>query len=154
VFKNAFITAENINELIEESGFKGKVGIVSIDIDGNDCWVWNALQAVSPTVVVIETHVEFGMQNIAVPYNRDYRYPGKHPDYHGASPVAMHNLATRKRYRLVGANRFGFNLIFVRDDVFPDRVPAVPLESILWHPRHAERIKLYEPIKDWEYVAL
>jgi hypothetical protein len=155
VFKHAFITAENINELVTEAGFSGNIGVCSIDIDGNDCWVWKALHVVSPAVVVIETQIEFGMQNIAVPYDRDYHYPPvKHPDYHGASAGAMHSLATKKGYRLVGANRFGFNLIFVRNDVFPDRVPAVPLELVLRHPRYAERLKLCEPIKDWEYVTL
>ena len=154
VFKQAFVTAENINDLVREAGFSGNIGICSIDIDGNDCWVWQALQAVSPVVVVIETHIEFGMQNIAVPYEPSHHYPGKHPDYFGASAVAMEILGIKKGYRLVGANRFGFNLIFVRNDVFPDRVPAVPLESVLRHPRHAERLKLYEPIKDWEYVSL
>jgi hypothetical protein len=154
IFKQAFVTAENINELVREAGLSGDIGICSIDIDGNDCWVWKALDAVSPTVVIIETHTEFGMQNLAVPYDPDYRYPGKHPDYFGASPVAMHKLAGQKGYRLVGANRFGFNLIFVRKDVYPERVPEVPLESVLQHARYAERLKLYEPIKDWEYVAL
>ena len=89
------ITAENINELVTEAGFSGNIGVCSIDIDGNDCWVWKALHVVSPAVVVIETHIEFGMQNIAVPYDRDYHYPPvKHPDYHGASAGAMHSLAT------------------------------------------------------------
>jgi hypothetical protein len=94
------------------------------------------------------------MQNIAVPYDRDYHYPGKHPDYFGASAVAMQSLAAKKGYRLVGANRFGFNLIFVRNDVFPDRVPRVPIESVLHHPRYTERLRLHEPTKNWEYVAL
>ena len=66
----------------------------------------------------------------------------------------MHSLAIKKGYRLVGANRFGFNLIFVRNDIYPDRVPAVPLESVLRHPRYNERLKLHEPIKDWPYVTL
>jgi hypothetical protein len=66
----------------------------------------------------------------------------------------MLNLATKKGYRLVGANRFGFNLIFVRNDVHPDRVPEVPLELVLRHPRYGGRLKLYEPIEDWEYVQL
>jgi hypothetical protein len=112
VLKNAFITAENINELIQESGINGDVAIVSIDLDGNDCWIWKALHPVRPAVVLIETHIEFGMRNIAVPYDKDYFYPGRHPQYHGASPVAMHSLAAKKGYRLVGANRFGFNFIF------------------------------------------
>jgi hypothetical protein len=44
-------------------------------------------------VVIIETHIEIGMNHIVVPYNKDYFYPGKHPDYHGASPIAMEKLA-------------------------------------------------------------
>lgn len=155
VFKHAFITAENINEIVSEAGFSGNIGVCSIDIDGNDCWVWKALDVVSPAVVIIETHIEFGMQNIAVPYDRDYHYPpNKHPEYFGASAVAMLSLATKKGYRLVGANRFGFNLVFVRNDIFPDRVPAIPLEFVLRHPRHTERLKLFEPIKNRKYVKL
>jgi hypothetical protein len=150
VFRQACVTAENINELVSEAGFSG----CSIDIDGNDCWIWKALEVVRPAVVIIETHIEFGLQNIAVPYDRDYKYPPKHPDYFGASAGAMQSLATKKGYRLVGANRFGFNLIFVHNDIFPDRVPAVPLESVLRHPRYPERLRLHEPIKDWSYVAL
>lgn len=116
IFSHAFIKAENINDLISCAGIRGRIGIVSIDLDGNDCWVWKALEVVSPAVVIIETHIEFGMGNIAVPYDPEYFYPGKHPDYHGASAGAMVSLARKKGYRLVGANRYGFNLIFVRND--------------------------------------
>ena len=154
VFKCAFIKAENINTLIAEAGLGGDVGIVSIDIDGNDCWVWKALEVVSPAVVIIETHIEFGMENKAVPYDPDYFYPGKHADYFGASAPAMVSLAGKKGYRLVGASRYGFNLIFVRNDVFPDRAPEVPVASVLRHPRYAERLPLAEPLKDWDYVQL
>jgi hypothetical protein len=69
----------------------------------------------TPKVVIIETHIEFGMNDIVVPYDKDYVYPERHPDYHGASPVAMQKLARRKGYRLVGANRYGFNTIYVRE---------------------------------------
>lgn len=93
------------------------------------------------------------MRNIAVPYDPEYRYPGKHQSYHGASPMAMYKLALQKGYRLVGANRFGFNVIFVRNEVFPDRVPAVPLESVLTHPRYAERLRLFDEISGWDYVG-
>lgn len=154
LFKQAQVTAENINTLVSEARLAGDIGICSIDIDGNDCWVWKALTAVRPAVIVIETHVEFGLRNIAVPYDPDYCYPGKHPDYHGASAPAMCSLAAQKGYRLVGANRYGFNLIFVHNDIYPDRIPAVPLEFVLRHSRYAERLGLFEPIKNWEYVSL
>jgi hypothetical protein len=85
---------------------------MSIDIDGNDYWVWDAISVTSPKVVIIETHIEFGFNNIDV-------YPGRHPDYHGASPVAVKKLARRKGYRLVGANRLGFNTTYVRDGLAP-----------------------------------
>jgi hypothetical protein len=151
VFVEAFITRENINQLILDAGFSGPIGIMSIDIDGNDYWVWEAVSAVDPAVVVIETHIEFGMRNIVVPYDAQHVYPGKHPDYFSASPVAMLRLAGRKGYRLVGANRYGFNLIFVKRGLHEDRVPEVSLESVLTHPRYRARLDRFEAIKDWKY---
>jgi len=150
-FVNAFIQRENINELIRDNGFAGGVDLMSIDIDGNDYWIWDALTVVEPRVVIIETHIEFGMNSIVVPYDKDYMYPGKHPDYHGASPVAMEKLARKNGYRLVGAINYGFNTIYVKNGIGEDILPAVSVESILKHPRNKERQKLFEPIKDWEY---
>jgi hypothetical protein len=151
-FVQAKVTRENVNALIAGAGIKGEIGLLSIDIDGNDYWVWDAIDVIAPQVVLIETHVEFGMNNIVVPYNPDYFYPGRHPDYHGASPVAMNNLAKKKGYRLVGANQLGFNLIFVKNGIADDLIPEVTVESILQHPSVAECYKKFEPIKDWEYV--
>ena len=151
VFVQAFITRENINQLILGTGFSGPIGIMSIDIDGNDYWVWEAVNAVDAAVVMIETHIEFGMRNIVVPYDPQHVYPGKHPDYFSASPVAMVRLAGRKGYRLVGANRYGFNLIFVKRGLHEDRVPEVSLESVLTHPRYRARLDRFEAIKDWKY---
>ena len=81
VFLEAMITAENINELISNGGLQGEIGLLSIDIDGNDYWVWKAIDCISPQVVIIETHNEFGMHDVIVPYDPNYFYPGKHPDY-------------------------------------------------------------------------
>ncbi len=78
-------------------------------------------------MVIIETHNEFGLNNIVVPYDPDYFYPGKHPVYHGASPVAMTRLAKRKGYRLVGANELGFNFIFIKNGIAEDQIPEVQL---------------------------
>ena len=151
-FIHSKVTAENINELILSQGYKGEIGLLSVDIDGNDYWVWNALTAVDPKVVIIETHNEFGYENIVVPYDPNYFYPGKHPDYHGASPVAMVNLAKKKGYRLVGANDLGFNFIFVKNGIADELIPEVSVESVLQHPSVIEGFKKFEPIKDWEYL--
>lgn len=151
VFLESLITRENINELILSGGLKGEIGLLSIDIDGNDYWVWEAIHVISPQVVIIETHNEFGLNDIVVPYDANYVYPGKHPDYHGASPVAMTNLAKSKGYRLVGCNELGFNFIFVKDGLAPE-LQEVTVESVLMHPSNQEAQAKFEAIKDWDYV--
>lgn len=151
-FLCARVTRENVNELVAKSGISGEIGLLSIDIDGNDYWVWDALTVVSPQVVIIETHNEFGMENIVVPYDPDYAAPGRHPLYHGASPVAMTRLAARKGYRLVGANALGFNFIFLRNDLLEEEVPEVSVASVLTHPSVAEGHRGFAAIADWEYL--
>lgn len=152
LFKQALVTRENVNELLESHDLAGEIDFLSIDIDGNDYWVWDALEIASPRVVMIETHNRFGMRNIVVPYDPDYFWPGKHPIYHGASPVAMTKLARRKGYRLVGANALGFNFIFVKNGIGELEFPEVTVESVLKHPLITREYAKFEPIQDWEYL--
>ena len=154
VYQQAFITRENINQLIEKHGLAGEIDLLSIDIDGNDYWVWDALTQVNPRVVIIETHVEFGMHPIAVPYDANYMYPGKHPAYHGASPAAMQKLAQKKGYRLVATNELGINHIYLRNDLAADLVREIEVANTLNHPKTMASFKDFEPIKDWDYVRL
>lgn len=151
-FLCALVNKENINNLISKEGFKGEIGLLSIDIDGNDYWIWDALEIVTPKVVIIETHNEFGLNNIVVPYDPNYIYPGKHAVYHGASPVAMTKLANKKGYRLVGANELGSNFIFIKNGIADELIPEVSVESVLQHPSVSEGQSTFEEIKDWEYL--
>lgn len=151
-YVQAFVKRENINQLLENNGIKGDFELLSIDIDGNDYWVWDALTVASPKVVVIETHTEFGNRNIVVPYDPEYVYPGKHPIYHGASAKAMQELGRKKGYRLVACSDLGINQIYVREDVCPDSLHEISAESTLWHPKTIASQALFEPIKDWEYL--
>jgi len=151
-FKQALVKRENVNQIISDAGFSGEIGLLSIDIDGNDYWVWDAISQVEPQVVIIETHNEFGLENIVVPYDPNYFYPGKHPIYHGASPIAMTNLANKKGYRLVGANDLGSNFIFIKNGLVDSYIPEVSVESVLQHPSVTEGQKGFEEIKNWEYL--
>lgn len=155
-FKPTFICdlvkRENVNELIKKGGYEGEVGLLSIDIDGNDYWVWDAIDVIQPQVVMIETHSEFGLENIVVPYDPDYFYPGKHPVYHGASPIAMTKLAEKKGYRLVGSNDLGFNFIFVKNGLADDLIPAVSVASCLTHRSAKEDYKKFEQVKHMEFI--
>lgn len=151
-FVQAIIKRENINELIRQNGLSGDMELLSIDIDGNDYWVWDAIEVVKPKVVVIETHTEFGTNNIVVPYDPNYMFPGKHPVYHGASVIAMNKLAEKKGYRLVAASDLGINQIFLRNDLATDEIPTIDPASTLWHPHTIAGFKSFEAIKDWEYL--
>lgn len=153
-FVCAQVTRENVNSLIQEAGLEGEVDLLSIDIDGNDYWIWEALDCIQPRVVIIETHVEFGAKSIVVPYDPNYSYPGTHQDYHGASPIAMAKLAKRKGYRLVGGIQYGFNTIYVQEGLQEDLIPEVTIESILQHPRMKERKGVFEAIKDMPYLEV
>ena len=148
----ARVTRENVNEIIRSAGFEGEVDLLSIDIDGNDYWVWDALECIQPRVVIIETHPDFAYRNIIVPYDPSYVYPGRHPDYHGASPVAMVRLAHLKGYRLVGSNRYGYNTIYAKTSEGVDVIPEVSVETVLRHPWAQERFASFEVMKDWPYV--
>ena len=139
-FIHSFVTRENINDTIEKAGFNGEIDLLSIDIDGNDYWIWDAIVVVQPRIVIIETHVIYGYEDIVVPYNPEYTYPGISSQYHGASPKAMVKLGQKKGYRLIGANDLGFNFIFLRNDEGQDIFPEVSIEQILQHPNCAKDI--------------
>lgn len=152
--ESALVKKDNINELIEKNGIKGEVDVLNIDIDGNDYWIWEALDIIEPRIVIIETHIELGSQPIAVPYDETFCISEKQPDYFGASAPAMVKLAERKGYRLVGTNRFGFNTIFVKGDEGNEILPKVELNDVLKHPRHFERLIPPEKLKEFKFVNL
>ncbi len=118
----AFVTRDNINELITARGISGEIGLLSIDIDGNDYWIWEAIDAISPVIVVIEYNHRFGRDRaVTIPYDEKFRRGEKYPlIYFGASLAALCRLAARKGYALVGCNSNGLNAFFVRSDHKPD----------------------------------
>jgi hypothetical protein len=119
----SFITRENINDLFTAAGFTGEVGLLSIDIDGNDYWVWEAIEVVSPVVVVAEYNSVFGPDaKVTVPYAADFTRRAAHHShlFFGASLGALCDLAERKGYAFVGSNSNGNNAYFVRLDQLGD----------------------------------
>lgn len=117
---SAFIDRDNINELILKNGISGDIGILSVDIDGNDYWVWEQIKVVSPRIVICEYNSLFGnMHAISVPYDKAFVRSEKHFSnlYYGASIGAFDYLASQKGYTLVASNSAGNNLFFVRDDL-------------------------------------
>lgn len=116
----AFVTAENVNALIESAGFAGDIGLLSLDIDGNEYWLWNSLTAIRPRIVVCEFNKLFGHElAVTIPYDENFVAHRAHPSrlYAGASLSALCVVAARQGYSLVGSTSEGVNAFFVRDDV-------------------------------------
>ena len=114
-----FITRENINSIIEEAGFSGRVGILSIDVDGNDYWIWEALTTVNPAIVIIEYNGIFGSREaVTIPYQAEFVRQNAHYSYlyWGTSLPALCHLAARKGYIWIGCNSAGNNAYFVRNE--------------------------------------
>ncbi len=69
----AFVTRDNINQLLRDNGITGEIGLLSIDIDGNDYWVWQAIDVVNPATVLIEYNYRFGCDAaVTVPYDEGF----------------------------------------------------------------------------------
>jgi len=116
---DAWIDRDNINDLIGGAGFKGDIGILSVDIDGNDYWIWEKIDVVNPVIVVAEWNSVFGSKHaVSIPYDRAFDRATAHYSclYWGASMRAFEYLAEMKGYALVGSNKVGNNIFFVRRD--------------------------------------
>jgi hypothetical protein len=117
--RRAFITRDNINDLLKEAGLAGEIGLLSIDIDGNDYWVWEKLNVVDPVIAIVEYNSIFGPDlAVTIPYDAKFvrhraHYSGQ---FWGASLQALTSLATQKGYSLVGCNSAGNNAYFVRSN--------------------------------------
>lgn len=117
---NVLLTKENIEDVVASSGLSKKIDLLSIDADGNDYWLWQAINRVSPRLVVIEYNSGLGpSRSCTVPYDPLFERHAKHESgrYFGASLTALQRLGERKGYRLVGCDPAGVNAFFLRDNV-------------------------------------
>ncbi len=130
--KGVFIDAENVNGLIKKSGFTTDLGILHIDLDGNDYWIWKAIDCYQPRIAIMEYNAVFdAVGPISVPYDAHFIRSTAHYShlYWGASLSAFTHLANEKGYALVGCNGAGINAYFVRRDLLNDAVREIPYEQ-------------------------
>lgn len=126
-----FVSAENINELITEAGFGGRLGILHVDIDGVDFWVWKAIDVVDPEIVIVEYNSVFGAERaITVPYDPTFQRHRAHHSrlYYGASLAAFCELAKSRGMIFVGCNSAGNNAYFVKQK-HESLIPPVSIEE-------------------------
>lgn len=126
----AWITAENVNQLITDAGLTGEIDFLSIDVDGNDYWIWQAVTACSPRVVTVEYNSMFGAERaVTIPYDPQFDVKQHRFVYYGASLAALARLATKKGYRLVAVEPHGVNAFFLRNDVAPEVPECSPARA-------------------------
>jgi hypothetical protein len=134
----AWITRDNINGLIRNNGVTGEIDLLTIDVDGNDYWIWNAIDVISPRVVIVECQANnWGADRaVTIPYREDFvaDFSEGGSTYCGASLPAFVKLGKQKGYRLIGVEHYGFNAFFLRDDInsphFPEKSAAACLEKV------------------------
>lgn len=133
--QTCWVTRENFNELLTSANVRNDVDLLSIDIDGNDYWLWDALEAVRPRVVVIEYNAFWGStDSVVVPYTASFRRFEAHSSglYFGASLAALSRLASAKGYVLLGCDSSGANAFYGRADVVGESVASVSPEEAFY----------------------
>ena len=127
----AFVDKDNINNIFLENDFCGEIGIQSIDIDGNDYWIWDAINVVDPVLVIIEYNSLFGDKHaVTIPYDPKFNRTQTHYSnlFWGCSLKALCLLAEKKGYIFVGSNSNGNNAFFVRKNKIGN-IPSVSIEQ-------------------------
>jgi hypothetical protein len=148
----AFIDRDNVDAVIRGAGIEGDIGLLSVDVDGNDLWVLQAVQSVSPRILVVEYNSVFGPElAVSVPYDAGFRRAEKHYSYlyWGASLAAIAAVAGDRGYALVAGNRAGNNAFFVRRDVLGE----IPERSVseCWRPQQFRESR--SPAGELTYVG-
>lgn len=140
---NKYITSENINSVLKEHCDIDKISLLSIDIDGNDYWIWEAINCIEPELVIIEYNSIFGLEkSVTIPYDRNFDRKKYHwsRSYFGSSLKALYKLAVKKNYILVGTNLNGNNAFFVKKNCLKE-------DSIL-HPKTPEECFNFATFKE------
>ncbi|HEX2327523.1 MAG TPA: hypothetical protein VHN74_02280 [Candidatus Angelobacter sp.] len=135
----AWITKDNVNHLLRQNGAVGEVDLFSLDMDGNDYYIWEAISEINPRLCIFETHnIIPDDLSITIPYQPQFSsavMSNHGQEFRSVSLLAMTKLSEKKGYRLIGAHKHGFNVLFLRNDIGLDVFPAVSIAEVhdnLW----------------------
>ncbi len=157
--KCAFINRDNISELLRDQGVDGPIGILSVDIDGVDYWVLEAIPN-QCDIVVVEYNDLFSGSAVSIPYNANFTRMSGHPSgmYWGASLEAFKYLLEGRGYRFVGTNRIGTNAFFVAEAHLP-KIEVKLTDFVAWPCQMREardkngKLSLKTYRESWKVVA-
>ena len=160
VVKSEWFTRENVNQVLAAAGVPDDVDVLSLDIDGNDLYLWSAM-TMRPRILICEFNNGVPSElALTIPYKPDFSFaalPADQAMFRSASLAAFVAVGRRKGYRLVGMNALGFNAIFLRDDVLAAEMPEIPASALnaipaaeevrrQWWPRLAQLAWVEVPV--------
>ncbi|MDR0675911.1 MAG: hypothetical protein LBF97_02590, partial [Elusimicrobiota bacterium] len=147
------LNINNIETIFEKNSIPIEFDLLSIDVDFNDYYLWEAINLYKPRVVIIEYNSSLGQHNtLVVPYKRDKVWDGT--GYFGSSLKALENLGIKKGYSLVGCNSIGSNAFFVRSDIVKDLFCSPYTSENHFEPRFLVNLRNGHPKKIAEYINL
>jgi hypothetical protein len=132
VAKQMWINLETLDVIFEHSKNRN-LGILSIDVDGNDYWFLQRLISLNPAIIISEFNVSFGTRSISVPYDQSFDRTKKHEshEYYGASLSAISFICYKYNYSLVDVSKNGINAFFVRNDLLAGFDEELQLDDVL-----------------------
>lgn len=148
-FERRWVTRENVNDILRDKNFSGVIDLLSLDLDGNDYWIWQAIDAIDPRVVILEYQSAWGPdKRITQRYQEDFNFFSTKVELGlprcGASLAAFVSLARKKGYRLVGCNRLCFNAVFVKQGIGEELFPEIPASACFDHEMSTYRMAILE----------
>lgn len=160
--KSSWIKINSLDPIIEfVKNNNDKLGILSIDIDGNDYWILKEIYSfVKPEIIITEYNASFLDKSISVPYHDNFERHSFHKSgfYHGASINAFYKLLSEDYFLIesIGGN----NLIFLRKDklkndiktLTPNKANKEPLLRNKWSGKKAK--EQWEEIKCLDYIEI
>lgn len=127
------VQPDTVDALLREAGVPEDFDLLSLDIDGNDYWVWQGLTAFQPRIVAIEYNPYYAPpERWVMCFNPEHAWDGS--TYYGASLESLYHLGQRKGYELVCCDDMGNNAFFVRRDLYPLLGIADNSPSVLFRP--------------------
>jgi len=158
---HTFVTKENINEVLSKNAPEREIDLLSLDIDGNDYWVWKEIDTISPRVVAIEYNGSIPAEkSITVKYDSSFKRLEKHSSgyYHGASLKALTKLGEEKGYILVGCDSTGCNAFYVKKEEAAGKLEKLEPEEafypLVYRLPDMSLEKQFNTIKNLDFVEI